>query len=153
MEYGPAIYDQRHRFVLSGEYLAPKILVRMGGVGSFASGLPYNIVTGTTNSGDTGATTDRPVINGAVIGRNAGIGNGLYSVDPFVARAFPLDHERVQLDLRAEAFNVLNHANFTNYSGTYGNGTTHGAGFGAPLPGVTSQLNPREMQFSAQVSF
>jgi hypothetical protein len=152
-EYGPAIYDQRHRLVLSGEYLAPRILVRMGGVGSFASGLPYNIVTGTTNSGDTGATTDRPVINGAVIGRDAGRGNGLYSVDPFLARAFPLDHERVQLDLRAEAFNVLNHANFTNYSGTYGNGTAAGSGFGAPLPGVTSQLNPREMQFSAQVSF
>jgi hypothetical protein len=125
----------------------------MGGVGSFASGLPYNIVTGTTNSGDTGGTTDRPVVNGAVIGRDAGRGNGLYSVDPFVARAFPLDHERVQLDLRAEAFNALNHANFTNYSGTYGNGTSTGLGFGAPLPGVTSQLNAREMQFSAQVSF
>jgi hypothetical protein len=152
-EYGPAIYDQRHRLVLSGEYIAPRILVRMGGVGSFASGLPYNIVTGTTNSGDTGGTTDRPVVNGAVIGRDAGRGNGLYSVDPFVARAFPLDHERVQLDLRAEAFNALNHANFTNYSGTYGNGTSTGLGFGAPLPGVTSQLNAREMQFSAQVSF
>jgi hypothetical protein len=152
-EYAPAIYDQRQRVVLSGEYLAPVIRVRMGGVGSFASGLPYNIVTGTTNSGDTGATTDRPVINGVVIGRNAGRGNGLYSVDPFLARAFPLDHERVQLDLRAEAFNALNHANFTNYSGTYGNGTAAGSGFGARLPGVTSQLNPREMQFSAQVSF
>jgi hypothetical protein len=152
-EYAPAIYDQRQRVVLSGEYLAPRILVRMGGVGSFASGLPYNIVTGTTNSGDTGGTTDRPVVNGAVIGRDAGRGKGLYSVDPFLGRAFPLAHERVQLDLRAEAFNVLYHANFTNYSGTYGNGTTPGVGFGAPLPGATSQLNPREMQFSAQVSF
>lgn len=152
-EYGPAIYDQRHRLVLSGEYLLPRIGLRIGGVGSFASGLPYNIVTGTYNSGDTGATTDRPVINGAVIGRNAGLGNGLYAVDPFVARKFPLDHERVQLDLRTEAFNVLNHANFTSHSGTYGNNPGPGHGFGAPLPGVTSQLNAREMQFSAQVSF
>jgi hypothetical protein len=122
-------------------------------VGSFASGLPYNIVTGTTNSGDTGATTDRPVINGAVIGRNAGIGNGIYSVDPFLARAFPLHGEQIRLDLRAEAFNALNHANFTSHSGTYGNGTTAGSGFGAPLYGVTSQLNAREMQFSARLSF
>jgi len=152
-EYGPAIYDQRQRLVLSGEYVAPVVRIRMGGVGTFAGGMPYNIVTGTTNSGDTGATTDRPVINGAVIGRDAGRGNGQYSVDPFLARAFPFDHERVQIDLRASAFNVLNHANFTSYSGTYGNGNTAGSGFGAPLPGVTSQLNAREMQFSAQVNF
>jgi hypothetical protein len=152
-EYGPAIYDQRERFVLSGEYMAPLVRVRIGGVGSFASGLPFNIVTGTTNSGDTGATTDRPVISGAVVGRDTGRGAGLYSVDPFLARAFPLDHERLQIDLRAEAFNVLNHANFTSNSGTYGNGPTAGDGFAAPLPGVTSQLNAREMQLSAQLSF
>jgi Carboxypeptidase regulatory-like domain/TonB dependent receptor len=152
-EYGPAIYDQRQRLVLSGEYIAPVVRIRMGGVGTFGSGMPFNIITGTTNSGDTGATTDRPVINGVVIGRNAGIGNGQYSLDPFLARAFPLLREGVQIDLRAAAFNVLNHANFTSFSGTYGNGDTAGVGFGAPLPGVTSQLNAREMQFSAQVSF
>ncbi len=152
-EYGPAIYDQRQRLVLSGEYLVPAIRMRMGGVSSFASGLPYNIVTGTNNSGNTGATTDRPVIDGAVIDRNAGRGNGLYSIDPFLERTLSLYHERAQLDLRLEAFNVLNHANFTSYSGTYGNGPAPGRGFGTPLPGVTSQLNAREMQFSAQVSF
>jgi hypothetical protein len=152
-EYGPAIYDQRHRFVLSGVYIIPVANVHFGGVGTFGSGLPYNIVTGTTNSGDTGATTDRPVINGAVIGRNTGRGNGQYSVDPFLSRAFPLHHDRVTLDLRAEAFNVLNHANFVAYSGTYGNGSTAGVGFGAPLAGVTAQLPPRSMQFSAKVSF
>lgn len=152
-EYGPAIYDQRHRFVLSGEYIIPVAKVHFGGVGTFGSGLPYNIVTGTTNSGDTGATTDRPVINGAVIGRNAGRGNGQYSVDPFLSRAFPLYRDQVTLDLRAEAFNVLNHANFVAYSGTYGNGATAGVGFGAPLVGVTAQLTPRTMQFSAKVRF
>jgi hypothetical protein len=152
-EYGPAIYDQRHRFVLSGVYIIPVVKVHFGGVGTFCSGLPYNIVTGTTNSGDTGATTDRPVINGAVISRNAGRGNGQYSVDPFLSRAFPLYHDQVTLDLRVEAFNVLNHANFVAYSGTYGNGSTAGVGFGVPLAGVTAQLPPRSMQFFAKVSF
>ena len=151
-EYAPAIYDQRHRLVVSGVYVAP-FKVNLGGVGSLAGGLPYNIVTGTTNSGDTGATTDRPVIQGVVVGRNAGRGKGLYSVDPYVSRTFPLYHEAVQMDLRAEAFNVLNHASFVGYSGTYGNGTTAGTGFGAPLPGVTSQLPARFLQFSARVSF
>jgi hypothetical protein len=57
------------------------------------------------------------------------------------------------LDLRTEAFNVLNHANFVGYSGTYGNGATAGAGFGFPLAGVTAQFPPRSMQFTAKVSF
>jgi hypothetical protein len=151
-EYGNAIYDQRNRFVLSGIYVAP-LKVHMGGVGTFASGLPYNYVTGVTNSGDTGATTDRPVINGTVVGRNTGLGGPIYSVDPFVARTFPVYHERVSLDLRAESFNVLNHANFVGYSGTYGNGATPGPGFGAPLAGITNQLPARSLQFSAKVSF
>jgi hypothetical protein len=119
----------------------------------FGSGLPYNIVTGTTNSGDTGGTTDRPVIDGAVVSRNAARGKGEYSVDPFVSRAFPLYQDRVVVDLRAEAFNVLNHANFVGYSGTYGNGNTPGVGFGVPLPGVTSQFPARSMQFAARLSF
>lgn len=152
-EYGPAIYDQRNRFVLSGVYTVPFVKVQFGGVGTLASGLPYNIVTGTTNSGNTGGTTDRPVINGVVIGRNAGRGRGQYAVDPFLSRTFPIFKDVVRLDLRAEAFNVLNHANFVGFSGTYGNGATAGTGFGAPLPGVTSQLPARSLQFVAKVSF
>lgn len=152
-EYGNAIYDQRHRLVVSGVYVVPFFKLNFGGVGSFASGLPFNYVTGTTNSGDTGATTDRPVINGAVIARNAGRANGLYALDPYLSRSFPLVLERVRLDLRAEAFNVLNHANFIGYSGTYGNGPTAGTGFGLPLAGITAQLPARQMQFSASVNF
>ena len=150
-EYGPAIYDQRHRLVVSGVYVAP-FKINIGGVSTLASGLPFNLVTGTTNSGNTGATTDRPVINGAVVGRNTGRGRNIYSVDPFVSRAFPLFHEAVQLNLRAEAFNVLNHANFVGFNGTYGNAAAPPS-LGAPLPGVTSQLPARQMQFSASVSF
>jgi hypothetical protein len=151
-EYGNAIYDQRSRAVLSGVYEAP-LGIHIGGVATLAGGLPYNLVTGTTNSGDTGATTDRPVINGAVVGRNTGRGGPIYDVAPFVGKAFPIFRERVKLDLRAEAFNVLNHANFVGYSGTYGNGAAAGVGFGAPLAGVTAQLPARQMQFSAKVSF
>jgi hypothetical protein len=151
-EVGNAIFDQRHRFVLSGVYVAP-LKIRIGGVTTLASGLPYNIVTGTTNSGDTGATTDRPIINGALVGRNTGRGGDIYSVDPFVSRIFPIIHDRVQIDVRAESFNVLNHANFVGYSGTYGNGPTAGVGFGLPLAGVTNQLPARSFQFSGKVSF
>lgn len=152
IENGNAIFDQRHRFVLSGLYVLP-LKINAGGVASLASGLPYNITTGTTNSGDTGATTDRPVIDGVVIGRNTGRGRPIYDVSPFLERPFVLWQERLHLDLRAEAFNVLNHANFVGYSGTYGNGAAPGPGFGAPLAGITNQLPARSLQFVVKLAF
>jgi Carboxypeptidase regulatory-like domain/TonB dependent receptor len=151
-EKGNAIYDQRNRFVLSGFYTAPW-KIRLGGVATFGSGLPYNVTTGVTNSGDTGATTDRPIVNGVVLGRNTGHGRPIYSVDPFVERPFNFDDEHFQLNLRAEAFNVFNHANFVGYNGVYGNTTTPSATLGVPLAGITNQLPAREMQFSAKFVF
>jgi hypothetical protein len=150
IENANAIYDQANRFVLSGLYVLP-LKIHFSGVATLASGLPYNITTGTTNSGDTGATTDRPVINGVVVGRNAGHGRPIYDIAPALERAFGT--ERFNVDLRAEAFNVFNHANFVGYSGTYGNGATAGAGFGAPLVGITAQLPARSLQFSVKLRF
>jgi hypothetical protein len=151
IENGNAIFDQRHRFVLSGVYNLP-FKINFGGVATLASGLPYNYTTGTINSGDTGATTDRPVINGVVVGRNTGRGNPVYDLSPFLERAFMLG-ERVHLNLRMEAFNVLNHVNAVGYSGVYGNGTSAPVGFGAPLVGITNQLPARSVQFSVKVAF
>jgi hypothetical protein len=152
VENGNAIFDQRHRFVLSGVYVAP-LKINFGGVMTLASGLPYNLTTGLNNSGDTGGTTDRPVINGVVVVRNTGRGRAIYEVSPFIERPFALGTERVQLNLRAEAFNVFNHANFVGFSGTYGNGATPGLGFGTPLVGITNQLPARSLQFSAKLTF
>jgi hypothetical protein len=151
-ETGNAIFDQRNRLVLSGVYAAPWGFTT-GGIATMAGGLPYNYTTGVTNSGDTGATTDRPVINGMVVGRNIGRGTAIYDLQPFIGKRITLVPERVHANLRAEAFNVLNHRNVVGFSGTYGNGATAGNGFGTPLAGITNQLNPRELQFSAQIEF
>jgi len=151
-EVGNAIFDQRHRFVLSGTYSAP-LGFHVGGVATLASGLPFNIVTGTNNSGDTGVTTDRPVINGAVVSRNAGRGRPIYDISPFLEKEFPIRGERLRLRARAEAFNVFNHANFVGYSGTYGNGATPGPGFGQPLTGITNQLPARSLQFMLRLMY
>ncbi len=151
VENASAIFDQRQRFVLSGVYVGPW-KITLGGVNTMGSGLPYNYTTGAANSGDTGASTDRPVINGVVVGRNAGRGQAIYDLSPFVERPFSFG-ERMQLLVRAEAENVLNHANFVGYSGTYGNGATAGAGFGQPLAGITNQLPARSLQFQAKFSF
>ncbi len=151
VENGNALFDQRQRLVISGMYIAPG-KVTMGAIVTLASGLPYNYVTGANNSGD-GDTTDRPVINGVVAGRNIGRGNSIYDVAPFLERPFTLWNERVHLVPRVEAFNVFNHANFVGYSGTWGNGATPGAGFGAPLAGITNQLPARSVQFSVKLTF
>jgi hypothetical protein len=151
IEYGNAIFDQRQRFVLSGVYAAP-LKINLGGVVTLGSGLPYNFTTGANNSGD-GATADRPVIGDVVIGRNAGRGNTIYEVSPFLERPFVLGSDRAHLDLRVEAFNALNHANFVGYSSTYGNGALPGPGFGQPLAGITNQLPARSLQFSVKLRF
>lgn len=150
-EKGSAIFDQRHRFVLSGTYSAPWGF-NFGGIATLASALPFNYVTGTNNSGDPGATADRPVINGAVIGRNAGRGRAIYDFSPFVEKNFQLK-ESVQLRARAESFNIFNRANFVGYSGTYGNDDAPPDGFGLPLTGITNQLPARSFQFSLRLSY
>lgn len=150
-EEGNAIFDQRHRFVLSGTYHA-LLGFDFGGIATLASGLPFNFVTGSNNSGDTGATTDRPVINGAVVGRNTGRGREIYDFSPFVEKAFALT-ERVRLQARFEAFNLFNHANFVGYNSTFGNLDTPNPAFGQPLTGITNQLPARSLQFTLRLLY
>jgi hypothetical protein len=152
IENGNAIFDQRQRLVLSGTYVLPW-KINFGGIATLGSGLPYNVVTGANNFGDSGATTDRPVVNGVVIGRNTGHGRPIYDVSPFLDRPFVLWSERLRIDPRIEAFNLLNHANFAGYIGTWGNGAAPGTGFGAPNVGITNQLPARSVQFSFKVTF
>ncbi|HWZ31866.1 MAG TPA: TonB-dependent receptor [Bryobacteraceae bacterium] len=152
VENANAIFDQRQRFVLSGIYVLPWN-INFGGLMTLGTGLPYNFTTGANNFGDAGATADRPVINGVVVGRNTGHGRPIYDVSPFLERPFVLWNERLHLDLRIEAFNVLNHANFVGYIGAYGNGAAPVAGFGTPAVGITNQLPARSVQFSVKLAF
>jgi hypothetical protein len=150
VENGNAIFDQRQRFVLSGIYILPW-KIHFGGVATMATGLPFNYVTAANNSG-AGTTTDRPVINGVVVGRNIGHGRPFYDVAPHLERTFAFG-ERLRVSPRVEAFNVLNHANFAGYSGTYVNAPVPGAGIGAPLAGVTNQFPARSLQFAVKAAF
>ena len=149
-EKASAIFDQRQRLVLSGVWVA-KWGLHIGGIATVATGLPYNFVTGTTNSGDTGATTDRPVIDGVVVGRNAGRGTSTYDISPLVERPVRIG-EHLRIEPRIEVFNLLNHPNFVGFSGTYGNGSIAGPGFGQPLAGITNQLPARSIQFAIKVT-
>jgi len=78
------------------------------------------------------------------VGRNTVYGPGMQTMDIALARSFPI-RERVRLEMRAEAYNALNHSNF----GTP-NRFVNTAQFGS----ITEASTPgREFQLSARVSF
>ena len=83
---------------------------------------------------------DRPV----GVGRNTGRGFDYASLDLRVSRRFKLT-ERVDLQLLAEGFNVLNRANL----GVPINTLSAGARFGLP----TQAFDPRQFQFGMKFSF
>jgi outer membrane receptor for ferrienterochelin and colicin len=150
-EWADSLLDQRHRAVLSG-WVGLPFALRAGGIAEYGTGRPYNITTGVDNNGD-GANTDRPVINGHVAGRNAGRGGDLYQLTLFLEREFTVGFGT--LGLRAEVFNVTNHANVVGYNGVYGNDPSGQPlpTFGKPLGGISNVDPGRQWQFEARVRF
>ena len=73
--------------VLSGTYNASAGFNWAAWHPGFRSAVQFRY-DGTNNSGDAGATTDRPVINGVVVGRNAGRGHAIYDFSPFLEENF-----------------------------------------------------------------
>ncbi len=91
------------------------------------------------------------------LGRYAGRGPGYYEIDTALQKKFPLT-ERLNLNFRAEAFNLFNHPIYANPSGSLGsNPATPSANFGK----ITSILNtgavgtgtPRRLQFALRLDF
>ena len=110
--------DQRHRLVLSGSIEAPEQGktnalrgalrgFQFGYIFTYGSRLPFNVLFGSDRNLDTN-NNDRPL----GVGRNTGRGFDFASLDLRVSRKFRLT-ERVDLQLLAEGFNVLNRANLS----------------------------------------
>jgi hypothetical protein len=146
--------DQRHRFVVSGSFEVPpdekatgfqRFLCgfQLGYIFTYASRLPFNVLLGTDRNFDTN-NNDRPV----GVGRNTGRGFDFASLDLRLSRRFHLT-ERVDLQLLAEGFNMLNRANYGIPNNTFGSGTTPLPAFGRP----TVAFDPRQFQFGMKVSF
>jgi len=142
--------DQRHRLVVSGSIEAPqqgnikgfqRVLrgFQFGYIFTYASRLPFNVLLGNDRNFDTN-NNDRPV----GVGRNTGRGFDFASLDLRVSRRFKIT-ERVDLQLLAEGFNVLNRANF----GVPNNTLSAGVRFGQP----TAAFDPRQFQFGLKVGF
>jgi hypothetical protein len=157
---GPSDNDQRHRLVVSGTIGGGSgIAVRralagmqIGWVYSYASALPFNIVTGADNNNDT-TVNDRPT----GVGRNAGRmpcfsdrtrACGTATLDMRVSRALALPRGH-RLELMLEGFNLLNRANVVNVNTTIGNNP-------APAPTfkqATAVGDMRQLQLGVRWNF
>ena len=103
----------------------------------------FNVLLGSDRNFD-GNNNDRPI----GVGRNTGHGFDFASLDLRVSRRFRLT-ERVDVQLLAEGFNVLNHANFGVPNNTFGSGVNPLPTFGQP----TAAFDPRQFQFGMKVNF
>ena len=146
--------DQRHRLVISGSLEAPeqnkatgfqRFLngFQLGYIFTYASRLPFNVLVGSDRNFDTN-NNDRPL----GVGRNTGRGFDFASLDLRLSRRFELT-ERVDLQLLAEGFNVLNRSNLGIPNNTFGSGVHPLPRFGQP----TAAFDPRQFQFGMKVSF
>jgi hypothetical protein len=146
--------DQRHRFVLSGTLEAPQQstdrsatrLLRgfqFGYIFTYGSRLPFNVLLGSDRNFDSN-NNDRPI----GVGRNTGRGFDFASLDLRVSRRFRIT-ERVDLQLLAEGFNVLNRTNLGVPNNTFGSGVNPIPSFGRP----TAAFDPRQFQFGVKVSY
>jgi len=146
--------DQRHRLVVSGSLEAPqqskakglqRVLrgFQLGYIFTYGSHLPFNVLLGSDRNLDTN-NNDRP----AGVGRNTGRGFDFASLDLRLSRRFHLT-ERMDLQLLAEGFNVLNRANLGVPNNTFGSGTSPLPTFGQP----TAAFDPRQFQFGMKLSF
>lgn len=151
---GLADNDQRHMLTWSGTFEAPPIksgkLVsralngfQLSYIFRYSSRLPFNILTGNDRNFDTNVN-DRP----AGVGRNTGKGFNLAALDLRLSRNFRLS-EWLQVELLAEAFNLLNRANFQLPNNVFGTGASPLQSFGRP----TAAADPRQIQFGMRLSF
>ena len=138
-QYGLSDFDARHRFVLSAIYDLPftgHALTRgwqIAAIVQSQSGNPVNIVT--SNSSLTGVPNAvRPDVTGPIrtigsveqwfdtsvfvavdgfgnLGRNVVIGPGFHNTDLSLIKNARVS-QRLDLEFRADVFNVFNHANF-----------------------------------------
>jgi hypothetical protein len=105
-----------------------------------------NITSGVNTIQGTAAS---PLVNGAFIGRNTGIGNDFFSLSTRLSRTVTIG-ERLRLEVMAEAFNALNHRNNLTLNGTFGTGTYPTN----PLPSfgqITAVNDPRSVQLALRL--
>jgi outer membrane receptor protein involved in Fe transport len=178
---GSSDFDARHRFVANAIYDLPFKGNRfisgwsLAPILSFQSGNPFNVIVSTT--GITGIATVRPNLVSAPtitgnpagwfgptpnaffstpvnafgnVGRNTFYGPGFGDVDFSLIKNTKVT-ERVNVQFRADAFDLLNHANFGQPGGTVGT-SNFGLITGTRFPPGDSGSS-RQLQFALKMQF
>ena len=158
-DWGRSDDDQRHRLVINGAVhssMEPATTAwehishgfQLSGMLQAYSALPFNITSGVTTIQ---GTAGRPIVNGAFIERNAGIGSDFFTLSARLSRAFRVAG-RVELEGLAEVFNLTNRRNDLTRNTNFGPGaypTNPSATFGQ----ITAVGEPRSFQFGVRVRF
>jgi hypothetical protein len=169
-DWGRSDDDQRHRLAVSGTVhtsMEPARTVwehvshgfQISGLLQAYSALPLNVTSGVTTIQGTGG---RPVVNGATpspldvttatfIPRNAGTGNGFFTVNARVVRAFRLSG-RTTIEGLVEGFNLTNRTNALTRNGGFGAGAYPTAPL-STFGQVTAVGEPRSVQFGVRMRF
>jgi hypothetical protein len=173
LERSLSLFDQRHRFVISGVLKSPfkqnsagfrKLLAdtTFSPIIELSSGRPFNILTGTDTNLDQSSVTDRPnvdITTGKLtipgpaeigsLGRNVGISPGFASVDMRLSRSISLG-EGLKLELISEVFNLFNRVNVSTVNNNFRVVTFEEGRFKSP---PTALFDPRQFQFSLKIKF
>ena len=158
-DWGRSDDDQRHRLVLNGAInssMAPATTAweklshgfQVSTMVQYYSALPFNITSGVTT---VQGTAGRPVVNGAFIARNAGVGPDFFSVGARVSRTFRVG-DRLRLEGLLEGFNLTNRENVVTVNGNFGAGaypSSPSSTFGQ----ITAIGDPRSLQFAIRARF
>ena len=141
-EWARADFDQRHRLNLLGTVI-PGRYFKLGVALALYSGIPYTITTGRDDY-NSGMANARP----PGIPRNSAEGPGYADLDLRWSRDFyciPSKKEKGPVfTVGLDAFNVLNHVNYTTYVGTLTSPF-----FGKPV----SDVAPRRLQVLVRFKF
>jgi hypothetical protein len=158
-DWGRSDDDQRHRLVITGAVHSPMSPgadvwdrlthgFQLSGMLQAYSALPFNITSGVTT---VQGTSGRPIVNGAFIPRNAGIGSDFFNLSARLARVFRIAG-RLELETLAEGFNLTNRANAVTRNTTFGPGAF--PAHPSPTFGrITAVGEPRSFQFGARLRF
>ena len=151
--------DQRHRLVVTGalrsstqpastawEWLSHNL--QLSGMLQSYSALPFNITSGVTT---VQGTAGRPILDGAFIRRNAGIGSDFFTLNLRAGRTFRIN-QRAGVEALVELFNVTNRRNDLTRNTNFGAGTYPSRP--SPTFGqVTAVGDPRTAQLALRLTF
>lgn len=158
-DWGRADNDRRHMAVISAGLTAPTA-VRDGGWNAVLrnwqlsavlqaySAAPFNITSGLTT---VQGTAGRPLVNGAFLARNAGVGDEFFTLNLRAGRSFHLG-PRLQFEAAAELFNATNAVNELARNTNFGS-ATYPTSPSATFNQVTAVGDPRSAQLAVRVRF